>query len=280
MKRFRSIIPLLLVIGLISAATPKAVLSQEINGDVDRYLKYIGSYERVETLPEDVRALASKAYSYYVKWHTDPAYLKKCLKTCEELIGLYPKNLCLDLVYCRAADVQMYLGELETSRRKKIKEFKKGLNYAKKAIKINPDGYWGPFLAFANQGRLCAAKGLLRCMFILGKMKEWKEDYMNIDPDRAQGWMAWGQFLHTTPGIGGGSVRESIGACQKAIELDPNFTRSYLELAYAYKKKRDYEKARDALNRLFAVKDPSLIPDYYGFDLPRAKELLEEIEGK
>jgi uncharacterized protein HemY len=80
------------------------------------------------------------------------------------------------------------------------------------------------------------------------------------------------------PGILGGSMEEGINSLEKAITLNVNFTRTYLELAKACIKAKEYTKAKKALNDLLSIKSAFYPPDHAKYEIPEGKKLLREIE--
>lgn len=75
------------------------------------------------------------------------------------------------------------------------------------------------------------------------------------------------------------SFQKAVDACNRALQIDPNFVGAYNNLAYAFTAKGDFQKAVDACNRALQL-DPNFVGAFnniaYAYEgLGQLKKTLE-----
>lgn len=65
-----------------------------------------------------------------------------------------------------------------------------------------------------------------------------------------------------------------------AVAKDPHHTLASLQLAKAYVKQREYQKALREITRCLSLTQPTYIWDAESYDWPAARKLKIEIEGE
>lgn len=256
-------------------AIPQMLLAQDEDKSIDKFIHDIRLEAQYKALPEDARRLAREATWYMLNWHQDMEYLKRSIEKCEEILKICPAD---ELAHCGLMYSYYWLGVFEKDMASKAKAFQGALNIAEKNIRLNRASFWPRYFSFLCKVELSRKQSAFKS---LGALKDLKKELRTLTtehPDRSPTWLVNGCFLTDLPAVLGGNLNEAILSLNKAIKMEPNFTRSYLELAEAYCKKKQYAQARLVLEKLLAVKAPIYPSDYLQFDAPRGKKLLGEID--
>ena len=202
-------------------------------------------------------------------------------------IDAYMKVLTVDPDYYEAcwkiARSYFYLGDRlpETDelkdRHKKMGE--EGMSYAKRALKVNPEGieghyYYALSLAQYSIG-ISIVKALLKGLgpdyeSHLEKALSINREYDYGGPLRAMGryWyrLSWPKR----------DIKKSIDYLEQAIEVAPLSLRGYVYLAESYLKNKEKERAKALLQKALTIEsNPGLEVDAKRWQ-ERAEELLEE----
>jgi tetratricopeptide (TPR) repeat protein len=131
-----------------------------------------------------------------------------------------------------------------------------------------------------NVGRVGQTKGVLNSLVLVPTVREEIETVLELDPEHIGALDARAMLYYELPGLLGGNLNKSIEALNKGIALDSNYTLLYVDMAKVYMKKKDYEQARQYLNRALEITIPTYEADHVLDDKPEALELLAEIEGR
>ena len=222
---------------------------------------------------EDIKKLDS-LYEYR---HKNSSYLKTVKN---ELEKRYKENSELSDVTWRLAKIYFTYGDNSKSKDKKLYWYNKGKTKAKESMEKFPDVAEGHFWYAANLGRIGQVKGVLNSLGLAPTIKKEFEKTLNFNPKHTGALDGLAVFYYEIPPLIGGSLSKSLNYLNKAIQIDPNYTVAYLDIAKVYIKKKKYNKARYYLNKVINMKNPTHPADYYLEDKPEAKRLLKKIENK
>jgi tetratricopeptide (TPR) repeat protein len=164
----------------------------------------------------------------------------------------------------RLARVSYWIGDHTGAADLKKKTFLEGIEYAKKAIALDPKRPDGHFWLGVCYGVYGEAKGVLKSLSLVKPIKESMRRVLEIDPayDRGGADRVLGRVYHEVPGFAGGSEKLSLEHLLKAVEYGPRVGLNLLYLADTYVSLGEVEKAREILERVLTMEtEPDLLPE-------------------
>lgn len=167
-----------------------------------------------------------------------------------------------------------------TSIEAKLASYERGRDTAKRAIDMAPKSPEAHLWYAANLGRWAITRGKLQAAFLLSTLRQEIHTILELDPNHVPGLSLAGSFYLETPGIFGGDVPRAAAYLQKALTLDPHFTRARLELGRCLIEEGKYAEAREQLRRVVDEPQPSYKADWVMRHRPTAERLLAEIRTK
>ncbi len=215
------------------------------------------------------------AEKYIEERHLDWSYIQKAETELLEVLKTEPENLKANLLMSR---VCLFKGEKTENNDEKIKLYDKAASFGKIAIKINPKSADAHFYYSAGIGKNAQLKGIFNALGMVGEIKAEMDKTVELDPKHVIGLNALAQYYMELPGIFGGSIEKTEELLLKAKELDPNLSMTYVTLGKMYLRQGKRDKAKEALETVIKMKNPSK-PAYYALDdLPDAQRLLKDIK--
>jgi tetratricopeptide (TPR) repeat protein len=152
-----------------------------------------------------------------------------------------------------------WVGE-HSAQNEKAALFQKGIDWAKEAIRLNPDDLNAHFWLGANYGTFGEAKGVLKSLFLVKPIRQEMEEIIKRDSSFMGGaaYRVLGVVDYKVPGIAGGSQKRALENLTKAATYDANnpFNQYYLADYFANRGEKD--KAREHLSLLNSL---SVAPD-------------------
>jgi tetratricopeptide (TPR) repeat protein len=139
-----------------------------------------------------------------------------------------------------------------------------GVDYAKKAIELNPGKPDGHFWLGVNYGVYGEAKGILKSLSLVKPIKAAMNRVLELDPayDRGGADRVLGRVYHEVPGFAGGSEKTSLEHLLKAVEYGPRVGLNLLYLSDTYVSLNRVDDARKALETLLSMEPlPDLLPE-------------------
>ncbi len=176
--------------------------------------------------------------------------------------------------------VYYHLGDRAETRDEKIELYTKGTEYGQEAIKIDGDSEWAHLWYVVNLGRRSQTKGIFNSLAYVPTVKHEVNKVLAIDPEHTIALDVKAMFYYELPGLLGGNVNKSIELLNEALALDSSYALLYVDMAKCYVKKKDYETARQYLQRVIALENPTYVADHILKNKPQAEQLLEEIKDK
>jgi len=198
----------------------------------------------------------------------------------------------------KLARVHIDLGDLipESSpdwQEKRLKEYRTAEDYARKAVKANPNSTWGHFYVAAALGNIASLSPVEKQIDLAGEIRGSIEKSISLDPGNGFAYHAYGVWHRKLAEIGKmsrmlaslfyrraipeGSLAKSIDYLRKAIALNPTVVVSRLELARSYVAVENWAQARTLLKTVLNL------PIRFSDDAhhkQKAAQLLEEIKGR
>jgi tetratricopeptide (TPR) repeat protein len=139
-----------------------------------------------------------------------------------------------------------------------------GVEYAKKAVEIDPNRPDGHFWLGVNYGVYGEAKGILKSLALVKPIKQAMRRVLELDPayDRGGADRVLGRVYHEVPGFAGGSEKTSLEHLLKAVEYGPRVGLNLIYLADTYISLDRIDDARKTLETVLTMEPlPDLLPE-------------------
>ncbi len=221
--------------------------------------------------------LINQAIQLYETRHLNKNNLKNSYEVLSKIVEKEPTNLRALYEFSK---VCYLMGDAQDTKDNKLEFYNKGIEYGKKAIKIDENSVWAHFWYMVNLGRIGQTKGVLNSLAIVPDIKKEIDIILKLDPKHTGAMDAGAMLYYELPGLLGGNLNKSIEYLNQAIAIDSNYTILYVDMAKVYIKKKEYEKARWFLNKVLEIQNPTYEADYILDDRPEALKLLEQIKNK
>jgi tetratricopeptide (TPR) repeat protein len=168
------------------------------------------------------------------------------------------------------------------SKERKMKEYSKAEDYARRAVKVDPSSTWGYFWVAASLGNIAMVSSVEKQLDLAGEIRDAIEESIARDPHNGLAYHIYGVWHRKLAALGqgrrilaGGSLQKSIEYLRKAVALNPTVILSRLELARSYIAVQDFPDARAMLKAILAL------PIQFSDDAKHKEEsaqLLQEIK--
>jgi tetratricopeptide (TPR) repeat protein len=176
---------------------------------------------------------------------------------------------------------------------RRLKQYQTAEQYARKAVKADPNLAWGYFYVAASLGSIAAVSPVAKQIDLAGEIRGFVEKALELDPQNGFAYHLYGVWHRKMAEIGKmqrvlasvfigrspphGSLEKSIEYLKKAVSLNPTVIISRLELARSYVTLENWPTAR---NLLMSIRDlPPQFSDDPGYK-QKAERLLEELKER
>jgi tetratricopeptide (TPR) repeat protein len=188
-----------------------------------------------------------------------------------EILRHHPANVA---VLCRASDLCSRIGHRQTDKTKKIDYFKAAKTYAEVALKLSPQSAEANFVMSVAMGRMAQISSGREKVQYVNEIKRYAENTLKYDPNSFKAYHVLGKWNFEVSnltsiergfarilfgGLPKASLQDAIRYYEKSRALEPTFAINYLELAKAYHRNKEDNKARDLLKKLETI--PNRIED-------------------
>lgn len=112
--------------------------------------------------------------------------------------------------------------------------YRRGLEAARRAVKIDPKSADAQFAYFGNWGRIMQRDGWMKNAFQLSELLGYLERAIELNPNHADALAARGGLYRQLPGLLGGDSAKAEEFLKRAIALDAGMSGGRLELAELY----------------------------------------------
>jgi tetratricopeptide (TPR) repeat protein len=178
-------------------------------------------------------------------------------------------------------------------KERRLKDYRTAEDYARRAVKADPNSTWGHFYLAASLGHIAVVSPVARQVELAGEIRAALDKSLALDARNGFAYHAYGVWHRKMSEIGKmsrvfasvlygrslpeGSMDQSIEYLKKAIALNPTIIISRLELANTYMAMEDFVAARTMLSSI------RNLPVQFSDDAKhkqKAGELLEEIKSR
>jgi tetratricopeptide (TPR) repeat protein len=189
----------------------------------------------------------------------------------QKVLTLDPANFAALIKLARAyIDIGDHIAENGSdSKERKMKEYIKAEDYARRAVKVDPSSTWGHFWVAASLGNIAMVSPVEKQLDLAGDIRDAVEESIACDPQNGLAYHIYGVWHRKLAELSqgqrilagvfygrsppSGSLQKSIEYLKKAVELNPTVILSRLELARSYIAVRDFADARALLNSVPAL---------------------------
>lgn len=205
----------------------------------------------------------------------------------KQVLRIEPRNY---FALWKSSELCSRIGNRKPTPAQKLDYFKAARIYAQTAIKVNPSGADGYYALSVAMGRLALSEGGKDKIQAVKEIKYNADKALQLNPEHGRAWHVIGKWNFEVSnlnvfektavklfygGLPAASLDSSIIAYEKAKELEPAFALNNLELAKAYLRKNEKQKAISLLKEMPNIpaktEDDRQIQD-------EGKALLEKIE--
>ena len=209
------------------------------------------------------------------------------LQKYKEILRHQPTNL---IALCRASDLCSRIGHREQDKAKKADYYKAAKTYAEVALKVNAQSPEANFVMAVAMGRMAMiANGKDKVQYV-NEIKRYAENALKYDPNSFKAYHVLGKWNYEVSnlsaverglakllfgGIPRATLQDAIRYYEKSKSLEANFALNYLELAKAYHRNKQDDKAKELLKKLESL--PNKIEDDTRIK-KEAKDLLKQLK--
>ena len=175
----------------------------------------------------------------------------------------------------------------DAEKDKQLEFYEKSVDFAQKAIAVNPQGAMGYTRRAIANGRIALFKGPFKAPGLVKQTKADCEKAISLNPLDATAYYVLGRahakvmekpgFVRWAAGLDWASMDDAIKNYEKSIELRPNFIMYRLDCARAYIEMDEYGKAREHLIKIATLPKEDEDDDVFRKE---ALELLDKIKDK
>ncbi|MDY0059484.1 MAG: tetratricopeptide repeat protein [Myxococcota bacterium] len=197
----------------------------------------------VQADPAANLAGAEKAYA----GRKDPASLQQAIALWQKVLEEDPSNAEAAWKLSRAA---VWWGD-HAPKGKREEIHKKGMNWGKQAIKLDPQNPEAHYWTAANMGSYGRAHGIMESLSMIKPMKAECETILRLDKNYWRAHMLLGMLYREAPGwpVSIGDDGKAVEELKRAVALAPRIPRALFELGLGYLENGDEELARKTLQQ-------------------------------
>lgn len=226
----------------------------------------------------EVQGRFEKSWHYLTRMHLDKSALGKAVVLLEKGIAIAPDNC---EVYWRLAEITFKTADEEKDGVKRKRLYEKTIEYADKALEINPQSLEGQYWKGCSSARLAEMAGIFSAIGLVKGAKEALSKTIEIDSNHRYSVLSKAVLaaIYTVPPWPLKDLEKAEKYALEAVEQDPNLTIASQNLAMFYIASKQMKKARTELERGLAIKNPTYIWDSELYDWPKMRALLKDMEN-
>lgn len=208
------------------------------------------------------------------RWHKNADRLyaqfkaREAVKELQRILDLDAGNFEALIKMARAyIDIGDMIPESDANwKERKLKEYAVAEDYARRAVKIDPQSTWSHFWLAAALGNAAMVSPMARQLELANEIRLQVERAIELDAKNGLAYHAYGVWHRKVAEIGGasrvlapvlygqavptGSLEKSVEYLKRAVDLNPMFITSRLELARSYIARSEWEPARVLLRSI------------------------------
>ena len=166
---------------------------------------------------------------------------------------------------CKTSELYNIIGKRRPTKEEQKQYYKTGESYARKALKVNPNHSEANFAMAISMGRMALISSGKDKVVAVKEIKTYADKCIQLDAKNFKGYHVLGKWHYEVSDLNSferwivkitygalppSSLDEAIKNYEKSKQLYPGFVLNYLELAKAYKRKGEKQKARVLLEQM------------------------------
>ena len=187
---------------------------------------------------------------------------EEALKKYIEVLKHDPLNID---ALCKTSELYNIIGKRRPTKEEQKQYYKTGESYARKALKVNPNHSEANFAMAISMGRMALISSGKDKVVAVKEIKTYADKCIQLDAKNFKGYHVLGKWHYEVSDLNSferwivkitygalppSSLDEAIKNYEKSKQLHPGFVLNYLELAKAYKRKGEKQKARVLLEQM------------------------------
>lgn len=205
--------------------------------------------------------------------------VQQAINLLNQTTALTPDNA--DVLW-RLAKYHWYLGDQSTVKKTRLAWFAKGKEYAGQAVKAGPKNINAHFWLAAIIGAAGDTQGVLKSLASIPPMKKEIDICLQLDPKfpDAHDLLAQLYWLAPGPPLSIGSKKRALEESRLAVTYNPANIDFWLNFGQIARDNKDYEKAREAFQKILTMPDDPEEPAKSQKCKETATAELKKLEGK
>ena len=214
------------------------------------------------TSAQNAAALLSRGAQLEVAFREEEA-----LPVYQQVVQTDPHNLT---ALCHCSDLSCRIGNRQRDRERKIAFFRAGYGYAQSAYRLDSTNAEVNIVMAFSLARMALIQSGREKVAAAGDIKRYAEQAIRYDPSNYKAWHILGRWHYEVSNLSfiertlarwffgalpEASLEEAIRDYEKSRALRPDFMLNYLELAKAWRREGQKEKAIALLVRLESLHD-------------------------
>ena len=187
---------------------------------------------------------------------------QEALSKYSEVLEKDPANVT---ALCKVSQLYNVLGKRQPTKEKQKEYYIKALNYATLALKDAPNNSEANFSMAMSKGRIALVSSGEEKIRAIKEVKAYADKCIQLDPQNFKGYHVLGKWYYEVSDLNflekwlvktmygslpDATLMDAIRCYEKSRQLNPSFLLNYLELAKAYKRNEEDDKARRLLQQL------------------------------
>lgn len=234
---------------------------------------------RADSLPGVAggKAFLARAEFFLLNHHAGAGFLDSC-------------GVCLDSAARSDRSSRQYLelkarycllrGDEEKTRSAKLFWYRQAEGAARELIALAPNSAPGRLWYGTVQVRYCQVQGIAASVAAVPEIRRCFEKAVRFDSGYALGWYALGRFYQEMPAYLGGNLARAESCYVRGLRCDPHLTLLRASYAQLLADTRRKGMALVQARQVLAEEAPSNPAEYYLYDLPRTRALIEAVTGR
>ena len=219
-------------------------------------LLIIGLFGSISAINDDYEEVLAEIEDIYQQIpdadeQTRVEMMENIMTTAENLVEEFPHSARVHWEAAKSYGHYNYFAEPENAE----EILEQGVEYAEKAIELDPESGKAYFWKAANLGDLAQERGILASLASVDPIKENLEKTMELSPDFAPAYDVMARLYMEAPGwpLSIGDEEKSLEYRKKSIQLAPEASTYRWRLYETYLELGEEEKAEEVLEDIIAM---------------------------
>jgi tetratricopeptide (TPR) repeat protein len=220
-------------------------------------------------------AILDRAQKLYSMRHKNPAFIDSSIVLLNKYLETDPGNGAVRILL---SEIYLKKGNNEPDNDKKLDWFTKGEEQAQLVLARDSLNGRAMMWEVSNFSMICKTKGIMSSLANIPRIKQRIARALQLDPSFPKAYSARGIIFTELPSFLGGNLDSARFYFEKGIALDSNYAGICIRMAELHVIKKEYEQAREILNKVITMKNPTDRAEYELVNRQEAEKMLEKIK--